>query len=990
MVLMENTVVRTEALFPEFETHPEYRGAVKTYTLKALGFAQPDEAEQAGYTCIRPHQQITPYSSLAALWVKNEDLPRLQEIAAAIARQRQQAGQEKVDVAAQKRARRMQVLEDTLAGHFPDLDPDSVALLVSRLVEPPKAVVGEINPKNIRSILATGRWDMCVQAAVKSDPERFSQTRKTLLARVRIPIAIAGTVQELPGAIGFNYGDADFQAAVMKHRPVADFLQDLQQMVEAKKESLQIEASEWVAQREGDWANRALDDRPTANVMAAAITQVLSNPDAHGRDLGGKLDRALGKALLNEMAPALEQQGIHYARNVLSATTTLHLQPDGQGKTVPAIIRLEAEPMLLQVIHTPLGVFTATVQAAIADKARESAQRLERMAADEAQRQARKRSGQAARPAGRSAGEQAVITAEVDVGEVVWRAILNKLEQLARQHHPLVEFFISGDLPTEVRNRINAALLKADMAATRQVLDATLNRNPDYIQQFSRARNMWRRIIAYIGPTNSGKTWNALNRLAAAKNGVYLGPLRLLALEGQEELQKRGCNASLITGEERDIHPDATHLSATVEMADMRSEVECAVIDEIQMLGDPERGNAWVQALVGMPAREIVVTGSPNILPLLKVLAEKMDEPLEVHMLERRAPLHMMEQATPFNKVKPGSAIIAFSRAEVIRMQAQLPKHLTSAVIYGNLGPAVRRAEAERFRSGEAQILVATDAIAFGLNLPIKTVLFSTAEKHIRGKTIALESSLIQQIAGRAGRYGLHEQGYVGALDQGTLKMIRRGMDKPAAAVQGPLTVRPRLENLMDIHESLPQINQLSRLLELYQQHVRFDSDLFIGADLSAMITLALVADRYENLSLKEKFSLASAPVDADNETTYRAFSEYAAAVGQHMQARVPTLGKRYRSGSTDDSETLYQAEMLMKVMDLYCWLSYHFPATFDQVDRVRSTQAELNRFIASSLKKKIVRRCRNCNTVLPPHHVFPTCEACYRSRWQDEDYAYS
>jgi hypothetical protein len=990
MVLMENTVVRTEALFPEFENHPEYRGAVKTYTLKALGLAQPEDAEQAGYTCIRPYQQITPYSSLAALWVKNEDLPRLQEIAAAIARQRQQAGQEKADVAAQKRARRLQVLEDTLAGHFPDLDPDSVNLLISRLVEPPKAVVGEINPKNIRSILATGRWDMCVQAAVRSDPERFSQTRKSLLVRVRIPVAIAGTLQELPGVIGFNYGDAEFQAAVMKHRPVADFLQDLQQMVEAKKESLQIEASEWAIQREGDWANRAPDDQPAARVMATALTQVLSNPDAHGRDLSGKLDRALGKALLNEMAPALEQQGIHYARNVLSANTVLHLQPDGQEKTVPAIIRLEAEPLLQQVVRTPLGAFSSNVQAAVADKARESAQRLERMAADETQRQLRKRSGQPARPAGRSAGEQAVITAEVDVGEVVWTAILNKLEQMARQHHPLVEFFISGDLPTEVRNRINAALLKADVTATRQVLDATLNRNPDYIQQFSRARNMWRRIIAYIGPTNSGKTWNALNRLAAAKNGVYLGPLRLLALEGQEELQKRGCNASLITGEERDIHPDATHLSATVEMADMRTEVECAVIDEIQMLGDPERGNAWVQALVGMPAREIVVTGSPNILPLLKVLAEKMDEPLEVHMLERRAPLHMMEHATPFNKVKPGSAIIAFSRAEVIRLQAQLPKHLTSAVIYGNLGPAVRRAEAERFRSGEAQILVATDAIAFGLNLPIKTVLFSTAEKHIRGKTIALEPSLIQQIAGRAGRYGLHEQGYVGALDQGTLKMIRRGMDKPAAAVPGPLTVRPRLENLMDIHESLPQINQLSRLLELYQQHVRFDSDLFIGADLSAMITLALVADRYENLTLKEKFSLASAPVDADNETIYRAFSEYAAAVGQGMQARVPTLGKRYRTGSTDDSETLYQAEILMKVMDLYCWLSYHFPAAFDQVDRVRSTQAELNRFIASSLKKKIVRRCRNCNTILPPHHVFPTCEACYRSRWQGEDYAYS
>jgi ATP-dependent RNA helicase SUPV3L1/SUV3 len=124
-----------------------------------------------------------------------------------------------------------------------------------------------------------------------------------------------------------------------------------------------------------------------------------------------------------------------------------------------------------------------------------------------------------------------------------------------------------------------------------------------YPESFRLAASMPRRIIAVLGPTNSGKTHVAMEALQRAGSGVYLAPLRLLALENYERLRDHGVRVSLITGEERRICPGATHVASTVEMLDARARVEIAVIDEVQMLGDLERGNLWRAGRHGLPAR---------------------------------------------------------------------------------------------------------------------------------------------------------------------------------------------------------------------------------------------------------------------------------------------------------------------------------------------------------------------------------------------------
>ncbi|HEY0521982.1 MAG TPA: hypothetical protein VGD08_01240, partial [Stellaceae bacterium] len=225
----------------------------------------------------------------------------------------------------------------------------------------------------------------------------------------------------------------------------------------------------------------------------------------------------------------------------------------------------------------------------------------------------------------------------------------------------------------------------------------------EYLDAFPAARAMERRFIAYLGPTNSGKTHAAMTRLAAAATGRYLAPLRLLALEGYETLQERGVAVSLVTGEERLIDPAATHVASTVEMADFRTPIDCAVIDEVQLLQDEDRGWAWTVAVLGVPAREIVLCGSVDALPLIRRLAELSGSPLEVHRLERKNPLTVIPRPVRLGELQDGDAVIAFSRREVMQLRELILRGgRRVATVYGALTPEVRRAEARRFREGEA------------------------------------------------------------------------------------------------------------------------------------------------------------------------------------------------------------------------------------------------------------------------------------------------
>ncbi|CAA6823367.1 MAG: Helicase-like, partial [uncultured Sulfurovum sp.] len=292
----------------------------------------------------------------------------------------------------------------------------------------------------------------------------------------------------------------------------------------------------------------------------------------------------------------------------------------------------------------------------------------------------------------------------------------------------------------------------------------------DFKNLFPLARLLKREIFFNVGPTNSGKTYQALKVLEEADTGYYLAPLRLLALEGYENLKAKNVGVSLITGEEEIIDEESTHISSTIEMMNGSIDVDVCVIDEIQMISDRDRGWAWANALIGVPAKKVILTGSADVLEAVTLLCEYLGEPLTVTHFERKNDLKLLTQPTPIKEIEKGTAIVAFSRRDVLGLRQQLSQKFEVSVVYGNLSPEVRREEARRFREGKSDVLVATDAIAMGLNLPIKTLLFSKDNKFDGLRRRELLPTEVAQISGRAGRYGLEEVGYIGALDTKALE----------------------------------------------------------------------------------------------------------------------------------------------------------------------------------------------------------------------------
>jgi len=177
-----------------------------------------------------------------------------------------------------------------------------------------------------------------------------------------------------------------------------------------------------------------------------------------------------------------------------------------------------------------------------------------------------------------------------------------------------------------------------------------------------------------------------------------------------------------------------------------------------------------------------------------------------------------------------GAPTIAFSRSEVLRIKSKLSKQHKVSVIYGNLSPEVRKEEARRFREGESGVLVATDAIAMGLNLPIKTLLFTTDSKFDGISNRPLTPNEIIQISGRAGRYGHHDSGYIGATSKKVLKHIQSEFHASLHTIKPPFQVKASTAQIISLAKHLKTQN-LYKILDYFSRHMNFTGP-FVAANI--------------------------------------------------------------------------------------------------------------------------------------------------------------
>jgi len=260
------------------------------------------------------------------------------------------------------------------------------------------------------------------------------------------------------------------------------------------------------------------------------------------------------------------------------------------------------------------------------------------------------------------------------------------------------------------------------------------------------------RTTAVLGPTNTGKTYLAIERMLGHESGVIGFPLRLLARENYERIAKaKGrSRVALVTGEEKIVPPLARYFCCTVESMPLERSFAFLAVDEIQLAADPERGHVFTDRLLHARGREeTMFLGSETIRPVLRVLVPEAE-----HISRPRFSKLSYSGEQHLNRLPPRSAVIAFSAAEVYATAEMVRRRRGgTAVVLGALSPRTRNAQVAMFEAGEVDYLVATDAIGMGLNLKLDHVAFSDLGKFDGRRRRPLTAPEVAQIAGRAGRH---------------------------------------------------------------------------------------------------------------------------------------------------------------------------------------------------------------------------------------------
>ncbi len=498
--------------------------------------------------------------------------------------------------------------------------------------------------------------------------------------------------------------------------------------------------------------------------------------------------------------------------------------------------------------------------------------------------------------------------------------------------------------------------------AIRSSLELLVALNPR--DEYPEARALQRHFVVHIGGTNTGKTYAGFQRLIRAETGVYLAPLRLLALEAQETLLDYGVNCSLTTGEEEDVKEGDTHVAATAEKLDMKRRFDVAVIDECQMISDRERGYAWTRAILGVLAEEVHLCAAPEAKNLLLRLIRSCGDTFEVIEHKRKTPLICMKRVVDYLDIQPGDALITFSKVGVLSVAEDLRMHgKEAAIIYGALPYATRRKQVQGFLNHERQYVVSTDAIGMGLNLPIRRIIFMDTSKFDGKERRPLKPEEVQQIAGRAGRFGIYDKGYVGATEN--LSHIQTCME----TVVPPLTyaVAGFSDLVLMVDFDLLEVLEVWNRMPTVEPYRKLDISRYISL-------ITQMRERGFRLPKEQELAAANIPFDESDDELMMLFYRFLRAYVSGTEPEQPVLQEK------KTAYTLPELELYYRKLDLYFSFCKAFscPVDTDALKDERERTADLINMILLHNLRNNIRFCDRCGAAMPLHHTGRLCNNCY------------
>ncbi|MCR5743806.1 MAG: helicase [Lachnospiraceae bacterium] len=495
---------------------------------------------------------------------------------------------------------------------------------------------------------------------------------------------------------------------------------------------------------------------------------------------------------------------------------------------------------------------------------------------------------------------------------------------------------------------------------TKQDIEKLLPLNP--IDAYPDARCLKRHFILHVGATNTGKTYQSLQRLKEASHGIYLSPLRLLALEVQERFLMDDVMCSMTTGEEEDIVPGATIMSCTVEKLHIEEVFDIAVIDECQMINDRDRGYAWTRAILGIMCPEIHLCMAPEAEEIIVKMIEECQDTYEIHRHTRDTEL--VFQPGMFNvdrDLKKGDALIVFSKKKVLALASYLQETgVKVSVIYGALPYQSRKEQVRMFVNGETDVVVATDAIGMGMNLPIQRIVIMEASKFDGVDFRDLEGPEVKQIGGRAGRKGMYDIGYVAAAEEPErIEALLESVTPPIPVIHlgvpdEIIRIDQRLDDILLTWKSLPV------------------SGIYERSDISREVNLyRMLYDRLPELKNEDYYACITIPFAEIPEVT-KQWLIY--CVSYFTQGEDSLWFPARNPKNLDDYETYY------KILDLYYQFCTRFNLPFEQ-ELLSETKSEVAKEICNILVdnlKKYGKKCKRCGKALSWNHPYNLCEECH------------
>jgi ATP-dependent RNA helicase SUPV3L1/SUV3 len=497
-------------------------------------------------------------------------------------------------------------------------------------------------------------------------------------------------------------------------------------------------------------------------------------------------------------------------------------------------------------------------------------------------------------------------------------------------------------------------------------------------------------VIAHLGPTNSGKTHDALRFLVETGRGVYAAPLRMLAQEAHRRLaEELGDRVGLVTGEER-VNEGAPIVCCTAEMAPMQGET--LVLDEVQWAEDEERGSAWTRLMLGGDYRHILLLGAVEALPLVRHAFPQVD----VRFFERKAPLEWTGKKG-IAGLHPGTVVVAFSRRAVIGLAGELNQLHPGrvAVLYGAMPLASRREEIDRFLSGEADVCASTDVLGHGVNLPCETLLFAETEKFDGHERRDLEPWEIAQIAGRAGRFGFHERGLVGVLTGVPWAHPDPGLVQSALVPHVELPgghfgyrvvdtgrLRPQLSDL-----NVARVDELEAALQAWRHAaLRYWSDegwLTVESIAPLLGRLDAVRESLRHcrrrLELDDVWKLMQAPIDEDAHELLGTLA-CALAGDKPQQTVIGWLLDPHRLRRA----SLTEAEQAAREASILRWFALQYPGVAGvTIEKAAALEEAAAQRVVEELRAEIddptIGRCRACGSKTAPWAAL--CDRCFMAR---------